>query len=259
MFVEERQEMILDLLRENGSVRVKALSEKFGVTPDLIRKDLTTMEEKGLLKKAYGGAVLERVNIHREIVSQRKDVNTKQKVKIARLAFSLIKDGDVVFLDISTNSIEVAVLLQHASKQVSVVTNMIDVMMILAKSQTIKIIFIGGALDYGRDGFVGSVAIQSIQRYRFDIAFVGVVGVDVIEDNVFTYMDNDGITKKAILAGTKSAYMLCESAKFMQSGNYRYAAVSEFTGIITDRKPTKEIMQSVNEYELKLMYPENIR
>ncbi|MDQ0363048.1 DeoR/GlpR family DNA-binding transcription regulator [Breznakia pachnodae] len=256
MFVEERQEIILELLRENGRVRVKDLSEKFGVTPDLIRKDLTTMEEKGLLKKAYGGAVLERVNIHRKIASQRKELNTKEKAKIARLALSLINDGDVVFLDISTNSIEVARLLQQSSKQITVVTNMIDVMLTLTKSQTIKVIFIGGELDFGRDGFVGSVAIESIQKYRFDIAFIGVVGVDVFEDNVFTYMDNDGITKKTILAGAKATYMLCESDKFIQGGNYRYAALSDFTGVITDKKPSKEIVKSINNYKLKLIYPE---
>lgn len=256
MFVEERQEIILELLRENGRVRVKDLSEKFGVTPDLIRKDLTTMEEKGLLKKAYGGAVLERVNTHLKVAAQRKDLNTKEKAKIARLALSLIKDGDVVFLDISTNSIEVAQLLQQSSKRITVVTNMIDVMLTLTKSDMIKLIFIGGELDFGRDGFVGSVAIESIQKYRFDIAFIGVVGVDVFEDNVFTYMDNDGITKKTILAAAKSAYMLCESDKFIQGGNYRYAAFSDFTGVITDKKPSKEIVKSINNHKLKLIYPE---
>lgn len=256
MFVEERQEMILELLRENGRVRVKELSEKFGVTPDLIRKDLTTMEEKGLLKKAYGGAVLERVNIHHEIASQRKDLNTKEKAKIARLALSLIKDGDVVFLDISTNCIELALLLQQSSKRITVVTNMIDVMLTLTKSETIKVIFIGGEFDFGRDGFVGSVAIESIQKYRFDIAFLGVVGLDVFEDNVFTYMDNDGITKKVILSCSRQSYMLCENDKFIHGGNYRYAALTDFTGLITNVKPAKEVIKNINNYKIKLLYPE---
>lgn len=256
MFVEERQELILELLHENGKVLVKDLSERFKVTPDLIRKDLTAMEEKGLLKKAYGGAVLERVNMHHEVASQRKHLNTKEKVEIARLALSLIKDGAVVFLDISTNSIEVAQLLQQSSKRITVVTNMIDVMLILTKSQTIKVIFIGGELDFGKDGFVGSVAIESIQKYRFDIAFIGVVGVDVFEDNVFTYMDNDGITKKTILTCAKKSYMLCESDKFMQSGNYRYASISDFYGLITDKQPTNKLVNKINKYKLKLLFPE---
>ena len=256
MFVEERQEMILKLIQENGKVRVKALSEKFGVTPDLIRKDLTTMEEKGLLKKAYGGAVLERVNIHHEIASQRKNLNTKEKEKIAKVAFSLIKDGDVVFLDISTNCIELARLLQSSSKRISVVTNMIDVMLILTKSETIRVIFIGGEFDFGRDGFVGSVAIESIQKYRFDIAFLGVVGLDVFEDNVFTYMDNDGITKRIVLAGSQQSFMLCEDNKFIHGGNYRYASLNDFVGLITNKKPASEIIKNLNNYNIKLLYPE---
>ena len=64
MFAEERQNMIAAMVNKNGSVRVKDLSEQFQVTEDSIRKDLTLLEKKGLLKKAYGGAVKKRVNVH---------------------------------------------------------------------------------------------------------------------------------------------------------------------------------------------------
>ena len=55
MFAEERHEQIVALVNRNGSVRVKELSELFQITEDSIRKDLTILERKGLLKKTYGG------------------------------------------------------------------------------------------------------------------------------------------------------------------------------------------------------------
>lgn len=58
MFAEERQNQIVALVNKNGSVRVKELSEKYQVTEDSIRKDLTFLEKKGLLKKTYGGAMI---------------------------------------------------------------------------------------------------------------------------------------------------------------------------------------------------------
>ena len=108
MFVEERQSAIMEELHANGKVKVKELSERFSVSEDLIRKDLSALEAKGLLKKAYGGAVLIRENIHRKIAAQRKDVNQEEKRGIAKAAVDLIQEGDVVFLDISTVNIRVA-------------------------------------------------------------------------------------------------------------------------------------------------------
>ena len=98
MFVEERQSAIMEELHANGKVKVKELSERFSVSEDLIRKDLSALEAKGLLKKAYGGAVLIRENIHRKIAAQRKDVNQEEKRGIAKAAVDLIQEGDVVFL-----------------------------------------------------------------------------------------------------------------------------------------------------------------
>ena len=102
MFAEERQNDIVSLVNKKGSVRVKELSEKYDVTEDSIRKDLTQLEKKGLLKKTYGGAMKIRINVHDLDVAQRKDKNIEMKQMIAQKALELIKDGDMVFLDIST-------------------------------------------------------------------------------------------------------------------------------------------------------------
>ena len=88
MFVEERQNLILEDLQENGKVLVKDLSKRFGVTPDLIRKDLAFLESKGKCKKIYGGAILNRLNVHLEDANSRKNVNSKEKQKIAQTSQS---------------------------------------------------------------------------------------------------------------------------------------------------------------------------
>ena len=97
MFVKERWEKIIASLYQNGSVRVKELAEQFQVSEDCIRKDLAALEKDGQLKRSYGGAVLEKINVHKEDVSQRINVNTPQKQKIAREALKLLQDGDMVF------------------------------------------------------------------------------------------------------------------------------------------------------------------
>ena len=172
MFAEERQEQIVRLVEQKGSVRVKELSEQFQVTEDCIRKDLTLLEKRGLLKKSYGGAIKRRVNTHDLHVSQRRDKNIEAKQKIAARAMELIKDGDMVFLDISTASLELAKLLVRSNMDITVVSNMIDIMLEFMTPTNVRFIFIGGCFSRGRDGFVGSYTDRRIGEFRFDLAFL---------------------------------------------------------------------------------------
>ena len=124
MLARERQNTIVEIVNREGSVRVKNLSKKFGVTEDSIRKDL-------MLKKTYGGAVRVRTNSHDRYVSQRIGKNVEEKRVIAKRAYEIIQDGDVIFLDISTINIELVKLIVEADRPVTVVTNMIDAILIM--------------------------------------------------------------------------------------------------------------------------------
>lgn len=233
MFVEERQADIFEKLKKYGKVLVKELSVEYGVSSDLIRKDLNALEKKGYCKKVYGGACLIRKNVHRENASSRYDIDMETKQSLAKLAYSLIQPGYTIFLDISTTNIELAKLLVLDPIDITVVTNMLDVVCVL-KQSNMRVIFIGGEFDHGHDGFVGNLADSMIASFHFDLSFMGVVGVDIENNRVMTYMPNDGMTKKIVLSHTKYAYMLCEASKLYQSGNFEYAHIHDFYGMITD-------------------------
>lgn len=243
MFVETRQELILEELISKGSVRVKELSDRFSVTEDLIRKDLSVLEKAGKCKKIYGGAIPVKENVLRRTAAQRKKVNTDQKKTIAQKAISLIPDGSVVFLDVSTTIVELARLIGERNLPITVVTNSLEVVNLLVNSH-VNLIFIGGEFDFGKDGFVGSLADQMLENFHFDLAFMGVVGVDLETNGVYTYMANDGVTKHLVLRQSKLAYMMVDFEKFTQIGNYKYARIDEFTGLITDQ-PLKPIYQKL--------------
>lgn len=248
MLAKDRQDMIVSLVNENGSVLVKELSERFEVTEDSIRKDLTLLQKKGLLKKTYGGAVKLRVNAHDYYVSQRKGKNLEEKQRIAGKAFELIEDGDVVFLDISTSNLELAKLLIEHERPVTVVTNMIDIMLAFTGGTKIKLIFLGGTFSDGKDGFVGALTNQEIRQFRFDKAFMGVVGVDLGADTVATYSAEDAVTKKAILECSNKSYMMLETRKFAAEGNYIYASMEDFTGAVLDKEAGTAVQKQMKMY-----------
>lgn len=251
MFAEERQNQIVALVNKHGSVRVKELSERFEVTEDSIRKDLTLLEKKGFLRKTYGGAMKVRVNVHDLTVSQRKEKNIEEKQRIAAKAVELIKDGDVVFLDISTANLELAKLLVKSSMNITVVTNMVDIMLEFMVPTSVRLIFIGGVFNRSRDGFVGSFTDKQLSEFRFDIAFMGTVGVDVFGNAVSTYMVEDGITKSTVMEVSKAAYMILETRKFNTDGTYKYARIDDFCGAIMDSAPPAELEEKLREYHIE--------
>ena len=113
MFIEERQIAIEKVLREQGKVRTRELSEMFQVTEDCIRKDLKTLENAGKLKRTYGGAILSQdYPLERDVID-RRNYHVEKKMVIAAKAMKLIREREAIFLDISTTNIEREI--QHAA------------------------------------------------------------------------------------------------------------------------------------------------
>lgn len=255
MFLEERQEAILDLLARDGKVRVKDLSERFKVTEDCIRKDLGALEKQGKLKRTYGGAVVRRENLHMLEVSKHRNTDVEAKRRIAQAAVKLIHERDMVFLDISTSNLAIAELLVKTDKEMTVVTNMIDILVVLARNPKIRLIFTGGKINKSRDGFWGGMTLDFISRLKPDIAFVGAVGVDVKENSVSTYDIEDGINKAAIVRVSKRAYVVAEARKLSSDGNYNYTTLDTLSGLITDSLPAKDICTAAADYGVEIIVP----
>ena len=255
MFLEERQEAILNLLARDGKVRVKDLSEMFKVTEDCIRKDLGALEKQGKLKRTYGGAVVRRENLHMLEVSKHRNTDVEAKRRIAQAAVELIHDKDMVFLDISTSNLAIAELLVKTDREMTVVTNMIDILVVLARNPKIRLVFAGGKINKSRDGFWGGMTLDFISRLKPDIAFVGAVGVDVKENSVSTYDIEDGINKAAIVRVAKRAYVVAEARKLSNDGNYNYTSLDTLSGLITDSKPADDICEAAEDYGVEIILP----
>lgn len=237
MFTEERQEAILQILREYGKVKVRSLSEEFHVTDDCIRKDLKTLEKGGHLKRTYGGAILSGdYPLDRDVID-RRSVNVEKKEMIAQKAYKLIKDNETIFLDISTSNIKLAKLLAESGRRMVVVSNMIDILQILASSPVITAVGTGGIMYRTVNGFMGSAAIEVIKQYSFDRAFIGTCGLDLTDLSVTTFGVEDGLTKKAAIGSSRHTYLVMEKDKFYFNDSYKFAHFDDIEGIVTDEDP----------------------
>ena len=203
MFIEERQIAIEKVLREEGKVRTRELSEMFQVTEDCIRKDLKTLENAGKLKKNLrwcdsfpGLPAGKRCYRQKKLSCGQEDGDRGQGYDVDQRAGS-------DFLDISTTNIELAKLLAKSKMQLTVVSNMIDILQLLAQNPKITAIGTGGIMYPTVNGFLGSAAIQVIRQYSFDRAFLGSCGVDMTDFAVTTSGVEDGLTKKAAVQSSR--------------------------------------------------------
>lgn len=242
MFTEERLDAIIQCLHQDGKVRVKNLSEQFQVTEDCIRKDLKVLENAGKLKRTYGGAILSQdYPLERDVID-RRTYNEDKKIIIAKKAADLIKDHETIFLDISTTNIKLAEILVETRKRLVVVSNMIDILQILAKSSTITPIGTGGTMYRTVNGFMGAATIEIIKQYSFDRAFIGSCGVDMVDLSITTLGVEDGLTKKAALQSSRHKYVVMERDKFYFNDSYKFAHFDDINGIITDETPDQSTM-----------------
>jgi len=253
LFAEERIEKIIELLNEKEKVVVKELSKKFDVTEDCIRKDLKTLEKRGILKRTYGGGVLSRQAAPHNDILIRKNINLEAKMKIAEKAFELIKPRETIFLDISSTNILIAEKIAKGNKKLIIITNMIDIVRTFSKCEHVDVICTGGVFNKELNGFVGSSAIESISSHKVNRAFIGSCGVNMLDKSVTTFDVEDGNTKKAIIYSGKKVYLVMDSKKFYYDGTYKFADIYDVDAIIVDERPDEKICRELEEINVELI------
>lgn len=255
MFLEERQAKILELLNENGKVFVKELAEMFGVTEDSIRKDLGTLEMDGKLKRTYGGAVTIREKLQMVEADKRRISDVEAKRKIASAAVKLISPNDLVYLDTSTISIAMAEILAKTENAHKILTNMIDVLVMLARNPKIDLIFAGGRLNKSRDGFCDCLNTEFISRFRPDVSFIGVSGADIKKNSLSNNDIEIGMHKAKVLEIGKKNFIMAESRKLGVEANFSFATFENVFGLITETEPAPGILSAAKKMNLEIILP----
>lgn len=173
---QQRRRAILDLLDAQGEVSVDELAQRFDTSEVTIRKDLTALEDNGLLLRRYGGAVQlphELIHDHApERISQRKQA-------LAKAAAGLIKDHYRIILD--SGSTTAALLPELSAKQgLVVMTNSLYIANSLRELENEpKLLMTGGSWDAQSESFQGQLAEQVLRAYDFDQLFIGADGIDL--------------------------------------------------------------------------------
>lgn len=253
MFLEERHAKILEMLSQDGKVLVKELAEKFGVTEDSIRKDLSSLELDGKLRRTYGGAVSIAEKLQMTEANRRRISDVEAKRKIAVAAVKLMQPQDLIFLDISTISIAIAQILEKADANYKILTNMVDVLVMLARNPKINLYFAGGQINQSRDGFSDGLNLEFISRFRPDIAFIGAFGVDIKKNSLTSRDTAGGIHKARMIELSKTSYVIAESRKIGVESTYSFAKFSDTDGLITETELPENLTSAAEKLNVRII------
>lgn len=249
MLAVERRKVILEKLQETGSVTVSDLSDEFSVSEETIRRDLTRMEDEGLLKKTYGGAFINR-GMHLTVpVSLREHTYVEGKDVIGRFAAEMINTGDTIFLDVSTTAIHIAEKILD-KKNLIVITNNLRVAETLSKSSSIKTICTGGTLRPATLSTVGKAAENAIGGYFADKAFICCDGVHRIH-GVTDANEKESEVRKMMMRQAEQSILVVDATKFDKTSFVHMAGFGEFNYLLTDRNLNEEWRTTLREQDVQ--------
>ena len=239
MLKNEREREILRIIEGRGGfATVKKLCEALYASESSIRRDLTRMEQKGLIKRSYGGAEVVRNYSNAIDFDYRFNLNSAEKKAIAEKAVSLIKDGDIVFLDESSSAFYLAARLTEKSS-LTVITNNVEIINLLAKSN-VTLISSGGFLSReNRTCFVGVDAQKIFENTYADILFFSCKSLS--DDGTISDVTREEVLiKEAMLGNAAKKVFLCDSGKFGTRSAYKQCTLKDIDVLISESDGAKK-------------------
>jgi DeoR/GlpR family transcriptional regulator of sugar metabolism len=230
MLVETRRRRLLDLISRQGFATLDELMKTLHVSESTVRRDLEALDLAGSVKRTHGGAVYSGEVRAMPAFDERTGTAAAEKAAIGRMTASLVEDGDTVLLDGGTTTLEVARALQ--GRQIQVVTNSLPIAQLLASSQSIDLILIGGYI-YPRTGVaMGPLAIEAMKGIRVRKAILGAGGI--VADGIYNSNLLLVETERQMMACGQEVVIVADHTKFGRLALARLCGLDEVYRIVTD-------------------------
>ena len=227
-----RQDEILSRLRLAGTVSVEELAESFSVSRETIRRDLKSLAKRGRLDVVHGGA--SRRSSETALV-KRLGENPDGKAAIGRAAAELVEDGMVVLLDSGATTLKVAEALAGKS-DLTIATNSLPIALVMCRVPGTRVHMLGGEVDCMDEAAFGIEVMEALERFRFDLAFVGAAGIS--EDGEVTDFTRVAAEQRSrMLRAAKRAYLVADGSKFGRLTPIRIPDTERAAGLIVDIAP----------------------
>lgn len=256
MLSEQRYKEILNLLEQEGSVKTSTLCDRFGISRETIRRDLETMEAKGMLRRIHGGAMKvetpQEKSASYDSFAKRQSEHIFDKEEIAREAVRHITEGQAVALDSGTTSLALAKAIRDRFSDLTVVTNSLAVANELADAPGITLVMTGGIYRPDEEAFVSDIATLIFSKINVDIFFLTTCGISVERGVTYQRMDEILVQNRMMEAAEKTI-VIADSSKLGVNSLVKMCEIDQVAMIITDSNVSQEQLDIFEQAGVKVV------
>ncbi len=244
MIPAERQRLIINLLSQSDILSITELTKTLDVSHMTVRRDIETLERKGLVVAVSGGVQLSEALVKEapHNIKATHSINEKQAIGI--YAAQLIPQGASIYLDAGTTTLELAKQLQDRD-DLLVITNDFVIANYLIKSSECTLYHTGGKIDRLNQSSVGNKACKIFDDVNIHMAFVSTSSWDM--RGISTPSEEKVFVKCKVLECAHKKYLLTDSSKYGKVATFHVVDLTAFDAVITDEKFSEQQVIDFNE------------
>lgn len=248
-----RLQEIVSYINAMGYASFAELYKEFGVSPATMRRNLTELDEKGLIKRVRGGArSIISLDSFDTSITNRINMHVNEKKEIAKFAASLIKDGDIIILDASTSALTLAETLAETDYKITVITNLIPTINIFKEKPNIELYILGGQFKDKYESTLGLFSEKMLKEIKVDLYFFSCDSIDIKAGILNTHFDTIPL-KQISLENSNKKIVLADHSKFESKSFLHVCDINEVDMIITDKGIDESIYNSFIEKNINVI------
>jgi DeoR/GlpR family transcriptional regulator of sugar metabolism len=251
MMAEERRMQILQILRSEGRAKVNELVRRFNTSAVTIRSDLNELDQRGLVQRSHGGAVIQDTVFRESPVHERIKSQSKEKQRIGAMAATLVREGETIILDSGTTTLEVARHLKNIPN-LQVITNGVNIASELLGSRNTQIIMMGGTVRNDSASIVGRATEDMLEQFSADKLFLCGAGCDPDFGVSGTNLE-ETMANRAMLRAAREIIVVADASKFGKRSMSLIASFSEVDMVISDVSLPPELQDRIRSFGCKLI------
>ncbi|WP_144312421.1 DeoR/GlpR family DNA-binding transcription regulator [Terriglobus saanensis] len=251
MMAEERRMQILQILRSEGRAKVNELAQRFNTSAVTIRSDLNELDQRGLVQRSHGGAVIQDTVFRESPVHERIKSQSKEKQRIGAMAATLVREGETIILDSGTTALEVARNLKNIP-MIQVITNGVNIAAELLNSRNTQIIMMGGTVRNDSASIVGRSTEDMLEQFSADKLFLCGAGCDPDFGVSGTNLE-ETMANRAMLRAAREIIVVADASKFSKRSMSLIASFSEVDIVISDVSMLPEVQERIRSFGCKLI------
>ena len=252
MYAEERQQAIAGLVASEGRLSVLQLAERYGVTTETIRRDLSVLERAGLVRRVHGGAVPSHaLSVLETAVSDRDRSSVAEKDRIAAAALDLLPEHGSVVLDAGTTTARLAGMIP-LDRRLEVITHAVPIAARLAGHPAVDLHLLPGHVRRTTQAAVGEETVEALSQLLPDVAFVGTNGISA-GHGLSTPDHSEAAVKRAIVRGARQVVVLADADKLGEEHLVRFATLADIDVLVTDSRATADQLAPLTDAGVKVV------